>query len=297
MTGLATLCAACKRLADKRAFHHFVLGVIVFNAVLIGVETSASVMATYGPSLKALNAIIQVIFVAEILIRLAAHAPRVDRFFRDGWNVFDFVIVVASLLPAAGPMATVGRLARVLRVLRLVTAVPELRLIVATMIRSIPSMGHVILLLGLLIYVYAVVGVNFFAAGQPDQFGNLGKACLTLFTILTLEGWADVQAASMQSMPWAWVYYMSFVVIAVFVVINLFIAVVTNNLQAVKTEHTAESDADHVQRELLSSVKDLRDRLERFESMVRAAPAPMPAASAASAASNGHNPPAPPLHA
>jgi voltage-gated sodium channel len=131
--------------------------VIVFAAVLIGVETSETLMARYGPAFDGLELVLQVIFVAEIGIRLLAYWPRLGAFFR-GWNVFDFVVVAASLLPQAGAFAMVARLARLMRVTRLVSVFPELRLIVGTMLRSIPSMGHVIILLGLLLYVYAVLG-------------------------------------------------------------------------------------------------------------------------------------------
>ena len=150
------------------------------------------------------------------------------RFFLDGWNVFDFTIVALSLLPAAGPFATVARLARLLRALRVVSALPELRLIVATMLRSIPSLANVVVLLGLILYVYAVVGVHLFAGVDPGNWGSLPRAGLTLFEILTLEGWVNLMNASLAATGWASIYYVSFVVLAVFVVINLFIAISCN---------------------------------------------------------------------
>lgn len=257
----------CKRLSESAWFGRVVMAVILFNAVLIGVESSREMMAKHGPLLLSIGRVLQGIFVVEILIRLIAHYPRVDRFFKSGWNVFDFCVVAITLLPAAGPLAGVARLARVLRVLRLITAWPELRLIVSTMLRSIPSMGHVILLLTLLIYVYAVLGVQFFGERQPEAFGSLGQACLSLFVILTLEGWADVQAASLEYAPWAWIYYGSFVVVAVFVVINLFIAVVTNNLQQAKLE--TEASAPCEKSDLLKSLDDLKRQIEQVESRLR----------------------------
>jgi voltage-gated sodium channel len=260
----------CKTLAQSKTFQHFVLGVILFNAVLIGVETSRELMVSHHTLLKTLNIAVQVIFVFELIVRLISYAPRVQNFFKDGWNVFDFLILVISLIPAAGPMATVVRVARVLRVARLVSIWPELRLIVGTMLRSIPSMGHVITLAGLLIYIYGVVGTMLYRDLDPAHWGSLGRSCLTLFQILTLEGWAEMQATLLPSAPNAWIFFTTYIVVAVFVVINLFIAVVTNNLQSVKLEHTVETDASSVQRELLESVRDLRDRLERFEARVRA---------------------------
>ena len=134
-----------------------------------------------------LNLAVQVVFVCEIAVRLLAHAPRVHRFFLDGWNVFDFTIVALSLSPVAGSFATVARLARLLRALRVVSALPELRLIVATMLRSIPSLANVVVLLGLILYVYAVVGVHLFGGADPGHWGTLPRAGLTLFEILTLR--------------------------------------------------------------------------------------------------------------
>ncbi len=257
----------CKKLSESKWFGRIVLAVILFNAVLIGVESSREMMARHGRLLLSIGQVVQAIFVIEILIRLVAHYPRVDRFFKSGWNVFDFCVVALTLLPAAGPLAGVARLARVLRVLRLITAWPELRLIVSTMLRSIPSMGHVILLLTLLIYIYAVLGVQFFGERQPEFFGSLGQACLSLFVILTLEGWADVQAASLEYAPWAWLYYGSFVVIAVFVVINLFIAVVTNNLQQAKLEDDRSMPCE--KSDLLKSLDDLKRQIEQVEARLR----------------------------
>jgi voltage-gated sodium channel len=259
----------CRSLVDSRWFQHVVLGIILFNAVLVGVETSRDVVARYGPLLHVINVVVQVVFIAELLIRLTAHWPRLYTFFKDGWNVFDFMVVLVSLLPAAGPLATVVRAARVLRVARLVSAFPELRLIVGTMLRSIPSMGHVIALAGLLIYIYGVLGTFMFRDLDPAHWGSLGRSCLTLFQVLTLEGWADMQATLLPQARWAWLFFGSFIVVAVFVVINLFIAVVTNNLQSVKLEANIEQDHASLQRELLDNVRELRDRLEKFEALVR----------------------------
>ena len=187
----------CRRISSSRWFQNAALAVIVANAALIGVETSPALWERYGGLFKALNAAVQVIFVVEITVRLLAYGPRIHRFFLDGWNVFDFGIVALSLLPAAGPIATVARLARLLRALRVVSALPELRLIVATMLRSIPSLANVVVLLGLILYVYAVVGVHLFAGVDPGNWGSLPRAGLTLFEILTLEGWVDLMNTSL----------------------------------------------------------------------------------------------------
>jgi voltage-gated sodium channel len=226
----------------------------------------------FGPVLAATEIVIQAIFVAEIAIRVLAHWPRPAAFFRSGWNVFDFAVVAASLLPQAGPFTMVARLARLLRVTRLVSAFPELRLIIGTMVRSIPSMGHVIVLLSLLMYVYAVIGFHFFRTVDPAHWSSLGAALLTLFQMLTLEGWIDVQAAVLDAYPWAWVYFTSFVFVAVFVVVNLFIAVVLNNLESVKHEQRVDADRTHAQHAVLESIETLRVHLSELEEQLRATP-------------------------
>jgi voltage-gated sodium channel len=247
--------------ADPR-FHFGTLALIVLNGLLMGLETLPDLMARFGPSLLTVNAMIQGLFVAEISLRVLSFWPAPGRFFRDGWNVFDFAIVTLSLLPVGGQFATVSRLARLLRVTRLVSVSFELRLIVQTMLRSIPSMGHVSLLLGLLIYVYGIVGFYLFAATDPGHWGSLGVAMLSVFQLLTLEGWVEMQRALMPAHPWAWLYFGSFVVVGVFIVINLFIAIVLNNLENVRAEERAAGASD---RRLQDAIRDLREQLGRLE--------------------------------
>lgn len=231
----------CRAFVESARFHAVVTALILANAVVVGLETDPDVMAVAGGWLWAADRLLVGAFVVELALRIAAAAPRPWRFFADGWNVFDAVVVTASLLPQVGAFATVARLARVLRVSRLVSSTPELRLIVDTMLRSVRSMGHVVLLLGVLMYVYAVLGVQLFRSADPEHWGSLGRAAGTLFQILTLEGWVEIQARSQEAVPLAWLFYGSFIVVAVFVVINLFIAVVINNLEAAKRERDAES--------------------------------------------------------
>jgi voltage-gated sodium channel len=258
-----------RRLAESHAFHNFVLAVILLTAVIIGLETSETLVEHYGPLFELLDVVVQTIFVLEIVIRLAAHWPRLGSFFRDGWNVFDLLVVAASLLPQAGTFAMVARLGRLLRVTRLVSVFPELRLIVSTMLRSIPSMGHILMMLGLLLYVYGVLGFYLFREEDPARWGSLGRALLTLFQMLTLEGWVEVQEAVLGELPFAWVFFASFVFIAVFVVVNLFIAVVLNNLEAAKVELQAQEDRENPQRALLQAIEETKAKLEELERRVR----------------------------
>jgi voltage-gated sodium channel len=261
-----------RRIADSPSFQNFILGVILIAAVLIGVETSETIMARYGPAVDGLEVVVQVIFIAEIGIRLLAFWPHLGTFFRDAWNVFDFVVVVTSLLPQAGAFTMVARLARLMRVTRLVSVFPELRLIIGTMLRSIPSMGHVIMLLGLLLYVYAVLGFYLFREADAEHWGTLGAALLTLFQMLTLEGWVEIQESVLATTPWAWLYFGSFIFVGVFVVVNLFIAVVINNLESVKGEQQAAADREGPHRSLLQTIDDIRAQLDGLERQVRSAP-------------------------
>jgi len=257
-----------RRIADSAPFQGFIIFVIVFNAALMGVETSPRITAGRESLFHALNITVQVIFVVELAIRLLAFWPKVGAFFRDGWNTFDFIIVTVSLMPTSGPFAAVARLARLLRATRIAGRVPELRLIVGTLLRSFASMGHVLLLLGLLLYIYAIMGYHFFRATDPLHFGSLGSALLTLFQVITLEGWVEIQGTSLRSIPLTWVYFASFILLAVFIVINLFIAIVINNLEATKQ---AERMAEMLGKrgDVLRQVSRLREDLEALEHAIR----------------------------
>jgi voltage-gated sodium channel len=280
MSTQSTFVAWCRRITEDRRFQNGILLIILLNAVLVGLETSPGLVARHRALFELANGLILTVFLLEIAMRIAAHGWHVGGFLRDGWNVFDLVVVGLSLVPGVGAFATVGRVARVLRVARLVSLSPTLRLIVGTMMRSIPSLMHVSLLLGLLLYMYAVIGVNLFGKHDPVHWGSLGTALLTLFQMLTLEGWVEIQEASLERAPWAWVYYGSFVILAVFVVVNLFIAVVLNNLDEIREEDrkaaldTAERREQALHPDLPGDgvarhLTNLRAELDRLEAAYR----------------------------
>lgn len=268
--------ARCRTWVERPGFQSFILAIILLNAVLVGLETDADLRARFATPFNLANQLILAIFVLELVLRLGASGLRVAAFLRDGWNVFDTVVIAVSLVPGVGAFATIARIARVLRVARLISVSPQLRLIVGTMMRSIPSLGHVTVLLGLLLYIYAVIGVNLFAVHDAEHWGSLGKALLTLFQMLTLEGWVEIQAASSGAGSWVWIYFASFVVLAVFVVVNLFIAVVLNNLDELREEDRAAARAA-AERERAAldplgfgeHLAAVRAELERLESMYR----------------------------
>jgi voltage-gated sodium channel len=266
--------AFAQRTVEARWFEPAMIGLILFNGVLIGLETSKEFMAQYGGWLHLGNDIILGIFIVEAALKLTAVAPRFSRYFGDGWNLFDFTIIVLSLLPATDEFALVARLIRVLRVLRLVSAVPQLRLIVATLVRSIPSMGHVITLMSIIFYIYAVTGYHLFHEHDAEHWGTLGSALLTLFGIVTLEGWVQVMETVLEPHPWAWVYFVSFVLIGTFVMLNLFIAVVINNLDASKTEELEQLRDPVTHDEVLRELKRTRDALDRLQGRLETFPQP-----------------------
>lgn len=257
-------------LVEHRSFEYVIVALILLNAVILGLETSPVIMAEYGQWLLWGNQFILAVFIIEAALKITAVAPRLKLYFGNGWNLFDFSVVVLSLLPATGEYAMIARLARLLRVARLISTIPELRLIVNTLVRSIPSMGHVLLLMSVIFYIYAVAGYHLFHEHDPTHWNNLGLSLLTLFRVVTLEDWTDVMYTAMEMHHLSWMYFVSFVVMGTFVVINLFIAVVLNNLEQAKQEQLEELQApvskDDILRELRqtqAALVRLQDKLQR----------------------------------
>ena len=253
------------RLVSAPAFEWGIIAVIIINAILLGMETSPALNDRYGDLMHAGNWIALGIFIVEALLKMIALAPRIDRYFRDGWNIFDFSVIVFALIPATGGLAMVARLARLLRALRLISTIRELRLIVSALVRSIPSVFHVIMLMSIIIYIYAIIGYQLFNQHDPQNWGNLGLCVLTLFNIITLEGWTEIMATALQLYDWAWVYFVTYVVIATFVVINLFIAIIINNLDEAKLERLQELQEPASQEEILRELRSTQEALQRLE--------------------------------
>ena len=253
------------RLVNAPAFEWGIIAVIIINAVLLGMETSPALNDRYGDWMHLGNWIALSIFIVEALLKMIALAPRIDRYFRDGWNVFDFSVIVFALIPATGELATVVRLARLLRALRLISVIKELRLIVSALVRSIPSVFHVIMLMSIIVYIYAIIGHQLFHEHDPDNWGNLGICVLTLFNVITLEGWTEIMATAMELHDWAWIYFVTYVVIATFVVINLFIAIIINNLDEAKAERLQELQEPASREEILQELRSTQEALQRLE--------------------------------
>jgi len=205
--------------------------------VLAGIETDAATVASYGPVLHTLDAIILGIFIIEAVLKLTAHWPRPLSYFRDGWNVFDFAVIVLCLLPMDSQFAVVLRLGRTLRLLRLVSALPKLQLLVGALIKSFSSMGYVSLLLGIMFYIYAITGVHLFGGHDKEHFGSLSLAFLTLFQTITLDDWKHLLSSASGSSPAiAAAYFVSFILLGTMIMLNLFIGIIMNSMSEMHAE-------------------------------------------------------------
>jgi len=263
-----TIRTQAAKLVAHRGFENLIIILILINAAVLELETSPDVVAHFGAALAFANQAILAVFMFEVVVKITAISPSYGKYFKDGWNLFDFSVVALSLIPATGQFAMIARLARLLRVARLMSTIPELRLIVNTLIRSIPSMGHVLMLMSVIFYIYAVLGYHLFHVHNPELWGNLPISLLTLFRVVTLEDWTDVMYNAMEMHSMAWIYFVSFVVMGTFVVINLFIAVVLNNLDEAKAERLAELQAIPSKDEMLQELRDTRAALKRMEEML-----------------------------
>ncbi len=233
---------------------------ILINALILGLETSTFVMMNWGPWLIAADRMILAVFVIEIALRLVVHRLA---YFRDAWNVFDFVVVGIALIPASGPLAVLRAL-RVLRVLRLITLVPSMKRVIGGLLSALPGLGSVCAIIGLIFYVSAVIATKLYGAAFPEWFGTLGASVFTLFQVMTLESWAmGIVRPIMEVFPLAWIFFLVFILASTFTLLNLFIAVIVNAIQTEHDEATPRapvSENEQLRRELV----ELRKQLERF---------------------------------
>jgi voltage-gated sodium channel len=226
---------------DSNVGKNVVLGLILLNAALIGLETYPALARDHDALLEILDKGILILFTVEIFVRLfAAGSPK--RFFRDPWNVFDTIVVGVCWLPFGGSYISVARLLRVLRVLRAATLFPQLRRLVATLLRSIPAMGHIGLLLGILLYGYAVIGTFLFRETVPQFFPTLHRSALTLFQVVTLEGWNEILFATLEHHPYSWIFFVSFIFLGTFITFNLFVGVIVDNMDNAREEEKEEEE-------------------------------------------------------
>ena len=249
---------------EHRRFINFIAALILINAVTLGMDTSSDLTAQYGPILKLTDNIIVLIFCVEIILKLYAYRLS---FFKVGWNIFDFIIIVISILPASGPL-TVMRVFRVFRILRLMSVVPQMRRVVSALFHAIPGMTSIIGVLVILFYVFAVLATEVFGASPTPEmqalFGTLPKSLYSLFQVMTLEGWSDgIATPTMEIFPWAWAFFVPFIFITSFAVLNLFIGIIVDAMNIVQ-----EKDIEEEEKALKEEINKLRDEIVELKDLM-----------------------------
>lgn len=252
-------------LVYSRTFQNFIIVLIVLNGVTLGMETSSFLRNEVGGLLTYFDVFALGIFTIEIILKM--YALGIVRFFKDPWNVFDFIIVGIALVPASGPLSVLRTL-RILRLLRLITVVPQMRKIVAALLSVIPGIASIGLLVGVIFYIYAVLATNLYGESFPQWFGTLGESLYTLFQVMTLESWSmGIVRPIMEQHPYAYVVFVPFILLSTFVMINLVVAVIVeamNSVRDVKDQEQVdeiEHHADINQSELLQEMRELREQM------------------------------------
>lgn len=251
-----------------------IVSIIVFNAIMLGLQTSNYLESNFGQVFDVLDIIIPALFLIELAIKLYAFDYK---FFKSNWNIFDFIIVVICLLPESGPLRVLRTL-RILRVLRLIRKLPRLRMLVEAVLDSLPSLNWVSLLLLLVFYIYGLIGTLIFGPLFDEWFGTLGRSMFSLFQVMTLESWSmGIARPVIKEFPYAWIYFLTFIMLATYTSINIFIAIMVNtmqNLATAKEDQHLESEETEAEKffsmpkkedEILLILKDIQKRLEKLE--------------------------------
>jgi voltage-gated sodium channel len=250
------------RIASSERFQNVIFAIIVLNALIIGLETYRPLVARWHDVFLVLDALFLAVYVVELVIRFVAVRCNPRTFFSNGWNVFDFAIVAIVFVPGMASNTTVLRLARLLRVSRLLRLMPDIHVLLDGLRRAAKPAVSLVALIGLIVYLYAVVGWSIFHREDPERWGNLGEAMLTLFTLLTLEGWNEILSEARAVSPWAVVYILSFILIGTFVVLNLVIGVVITSLDEAYSSRRVEGEGEDLS-QAIDAVRVALDDLER----------------------------------
>jgi voltage-gated sodium channel len=274
------------RVVDSPAFTTVVVTTIAINAVVLGLQTYDGVVDRWGDQLDLVNALCLGVFIVELLIRIASYWPRPWAFFRNGWNIFDFVVVAAAFVPGIRQNSTLLRLARLLRIVRIVRVLPDLRVLLLGVWRSILPLASIGAVTATILFVYGMVGWILFGDELPGEWGNIGQAMLTLFVMLTLENWPAYMEAAIEVEPWAWIYFVSFILVAAFIVLNVLIGVVLNSMEEARELErrrvagerygvTGRSPIDpEAHAPVMERIAILRDALDELERELAVAPQP-----------------------
>ena len=245
-------------IVENKIFKNFIIFLIILNAITLGLETSSKIAQTYGAFLEAFDIFVITVFTIEIILRILAYK---SKFFKDGWSLFDLFIVIISLAPANEGFE-IFRILRVLRIFRLVTVIPQFRKVVSALLGTIPAMASIAALMGLFFYIFAVMATNLYGKTHPEFFGNLGESFYTLFQIMTLESWSmGVVKPIMQQHPYAWAFFIPFIFIATFIMINLIVAVVVDAMNEINTKDKKSLEDEIL--ELKNELKEIKELLKK----------------------------------
>ncbi len=257
--------AMIKKLVNHGVFNNFITAIILVQAAVLVLET-ISELKNYIFLFDLINAFVLSIFIIEAALKIFSSYPNMSKYFRNGWNILDFSIIVVSLLPLSGGYTTVARLIRLLRVVRLTNRYREMSVVVMTLIKSLPSMVNVFLLLSLIFFIYGIAGYNLFNSVDAENWGTLPRSILTLFQILTLEGWVEIMSDVTNVNPLYVIYFVSFIMIGTFVVINIFVAVIVKKSEEAYKQIENTITTPVTQKEILVEIKEIRKKIEDLES-------------------------------
>ena len=265
---------ALRKITDSTIFQNIILGVIIFNTVIMGVQTISNLPPVFATVLSVLDTVCLGVFIAEMLMKIVAYGLS---YFRDGWNWFDMVIILVSVFSGLSFLSSL-RVFRVLRVFRslkalksmkLVSSMKHLQVIILALLRAIPSILWTGLLMVLVYYIFSVIGVSAFGEAVPEWFGNLGRAMYTLFQVMTLESWSmGISRPVMEVFPVAWVYFVTFVLISSFIVMNVVVGIVVNSISEVTTEEKHSDDSADEKSDISGEIKALKEHIEMLECLI-----------------------------
>lgn len=246
-----------KSFVEGHSFQNTIIVLILINAVILGAETSSYLMERFGLYFKIIDGLILKIFVIEIILRLFVYRWK---FFIRPWSVFDFIVVAIALVPASQAFSAIRAL-RVLRVLRIISTIPSMRKVVEGLLNAIPGIISVASIMVLIFYVFAVIGTHLYSSSFPEWFGTIGKTMFTLFQILTLESWSmGIVRPVMVEYPYAWIYFILYILVATFTMLNLFIAIIVNAMHS-SADETAEESRMEIKHDLFNALNAMEERL------------------------------------
>lgn len=257
-------------LVDSERFQIFIGVVIVANALVLGLQTYSGIEASYGRFLQSLNAAFYIVFVVELITRILSYGTRPWNFFRNGWNIFDFIVIGGALIPGLRDQATIIRLLRLARIVRLMRFLPDARILILTVSRATPAVASMSVLTVLVLFIYGIVGWSMFGQALPEQWGNIGTAMLTLFVLLTLEGFPEYLAAARTVNDWAPIFFLTYVLIAAFIIVNLLIGIVISAMERAREQEAIEArkvGQDHLAA-LLEHLTQARQQIDEIEGEV-----------------------------